>query len=840
MIYTSGSTGRPKGVVVTHSGVPSLAGQYIQAAKTMVAGSRLLQFSSPSFDMHVPDVLMTLGAGATLVMAPAERLLPGPELERLVAEQRISHLELPPAVLSVLSPDALSSVHTLMVAGEALSEELIRLWAPGRIMINAYGPTEFTVCATMSGPLVSGRVPPIGRPNLNAHVYVLDEGLQPVPAGVAGELYIAGPGLARGYLGRPATTAERFVANPFGPAGTRMYRSGDLVRWTDNGELEYVGRADHQVKVRGFRIEPGEIEAVLTSHASVARAVVTVREDQPGDKRIAAYVIPAAANDQPDELSDAQRVAEWQAIQDRHYRSDAAAEDDFAGWASSYDGRRIPIEQMEQWRGETVSRVLKLNPKRVFEIGVGSGLILSKVAPHCESYWGADLSAEVIDRLSRRVEEEPGLSGRVRLLNRPAHDFDGVPQGFFDVIVINSVIQYFPSGEYLKRVLLRAVEHLAPGGTVFVGDVRNLELLECFHAAISMRGIETGPGSTEHAAAMKRSMEMEQELLVSHDFFSAFTDEIGAISAHRVMLKELDAKNELSLYRYDVALRKAGGREPAPREVRMLAWGSDIHSLTEAAKLLAHDRPGALRLTGLPSARLVADRRMLLALESESAPDVWAAEAIDPALICDAAKSIGLRASIDWSRESPYAFDLLLAPEDFDDIDGVARSDAEEGTGSGSEKFFNVPNSSRPDVVNTETLIRRVQEFLPEYMVPSAVVVLDEFPLTSNGKLDRTALPAPESRRSISRQSARTPMEETLCGLFAEVLGLDEVGVDEGFFELGGHSLLATRLVSSIRAALGVEIPLATIFDSPRVSEIAEIVGVAEKARPALRRMPRK
>ncbi len=184
VIYTSGSTGRPKGVVVTHAGVASLAFQYIRAAGTEDAHSRVLQFSSPSFDMHIPDVLMALGAGAALVMADADTLLPGPELERLVDGHRITHLELPPAVLSVLSPDALSGVRTLMVAGEALSEELIRIWAPGRTMINAYGPTESTVCATMTGPLAGGGgVPPIGRPNLNTRVYVLDEGLRLVPPG---------------------------------------------------------------------------------------------------------------------------------------------------------------------------------------------------------------------------------------------------------------------------------------------------------------------------------------------------------------------------------------------------------------------------------------------------------------------------------------------------------------------------------------------------------------------------------------------------------------------------------------------------------------------------------
>ncbi|MFI5763593.1 phosphopantetheine-binding protein, partial [Streptomyces sp. NPDC051563] len=577
---------------------------------------------------------------------------------------------------------------------------------------------------------------------------------------------------------------------------------------------------------------------------SVARAVVTVREDQPGDKRIVAYVTRATSDGGVDELSDAQRVEDWKAIQDRHYGSEAAAEDDFAGWASSYDGQRIPTEQMEQWCDETVGRVLKLAPKRVFEIGVGSGLILKKVAPHCESYWGADLSAEVIGSLGRRVAEEAGLSDRVRLLSRPADDFDGIPQGYFDVIVINSVIQYFPSGEYLKQVLLKAVEHLAPGGTVFVGDVRNLKLLECFHAAVSMRGIDSGPGGIEHAAAAKRSAEMEQELLVDPDFFSALTAGVGELSSHRVMLKEQDAKNELSLYRYDVALCKVGGREPAPHEVRVLAWGTEVHGLEEAADLLKRGRPDAFRLTGLPNARLEADLRVLLALNNEIVPDLWATEAVDPGRICTIARSNGYRASLDWSRESPYAFDATLVPEGFDEFGGVARTGGEwaagSGSSSGSESFFNAPNASRSDVLNTEALIRRVQESLPEYMVPSAVVVLDEFPLTSNGKLDRSALPAPEARRLVSHRSARTPLEKTLSGLFAEVLGLDEVGIDDGFFELGGHSLLATRLVSMIRAALGVEIPLAAIFDAPRVSDIAAKVSVAEKARPALRRMPRK
>ncbi|QDQ09903.1 amino acid adenylation domain-containing protein [Streptomyces spectabilis] len=291
VIYTSGSTGRPKGVAVTHSGVAALVASQ-RRRLGLSAAARVLQFASPSFDVSVYEVCMALLTDATLVLVPEDELAPGSPLTDTIAARRVTHVFLPPAVLGALPAGSLPAVVSLAVGGDAAPPELVTAWAGGRDLVNAYGPTETTAIVTFSDPLVpDGRTPPIGRPVARTRLYVLDDALRPVPPGVAGELYVAGASLARGYPGRPGLTSGRFVACPYGPPGRRMYRTGDVVTRRHDGQLVFHGRADDQVQIRGFRVEPGEVQAALSEHPGVARAVVVAAE-RDGDRRLVGYAVP--------------------------------------------------------------------------------------------------------------------------------------------------------------------------------------------------------------------------------------------------------------------------------------------------------------------------------------------------------------------------------------------------------------------------------------------------------------------------------------------------------------------------------------------------------------------
>ncbi|MEO1183788.1 MAG: amino acid adenylation domain-containing protein, partial [Cyanobacteria bacterium J06636_27] len=302
LIYTSGSTGKPKGVLIPHRGLTNLTEDKIRVCD-VDSDSCILQFFSFSFDASIPEIIMALASGAKLCLASLEDVIPGLPLLKLLREKQVTHITITPSALSALPVEELPALKMVLVGGEAPSPELITKWSQGRKFINAYGPTEVTVNASMVECGNGHPITPVLRSSTNKQLYILDNNLQPLPVGVLGELHIAGVGLARGYLNRPDLTAEKFIPNPFlspsspstpsaPSAPSALYKTGDLACYLPDGSIKLFGRIDNQVKIRGFRIEIGEIEALLNQYPGIQTSVVIVREDNPGDKRLVAYIVP--------------------------------------------------------------------------------------------------------------------------------------------------------------------------------------------------------------------------------------------------------------------------------------------------------------------------------------------------------------------------------------------------------------------------------------------------------------------------------------------------------------------------------------------------------------------
>ncbi|HEY1966341.1 MAG TPA: condensation domain-containing protein, partial [Pseudonocardia sp.] len=753
-------------------------------------------------------------------MAPPQGYA-GEALTALLESQRVNAAFLTPTVLSTLDRARLDGLDTLMVGGEACPAELVAAWAPGRRMFNVYGPTEATFWVTSSAPLSAGQPVDIGAPIPGVCALVLDARLHPAPVGVVGELYVSGPAVAHGYVGRPELTADRFVANPFGESGARMYRTGDLVRWTPDATLAYVGRADTQIKLRGQRIELGEIENTLLACPQVTQAAVTVHDSATGAHLVGYITLEhtATADD------DAESVEEWQHIYDDLYGAEVEAPGfgmDFRGWHSSYTDEPIPLEEMEQWRSATVDRIMALQPRRVLEIGVGSGLLLSQIAPRCERYAATDFSPVVIEALANSLERlQIPWRDRVQLRAQPAHVTEALPRGYFDTIILNSVIQYFPSAGYLGEVIDNAMELLAPGGTLFVGDVRNYALQGAFQTGVALARASAADGA-EIRQRVHRAMLGEPELLLSPEFFTIWAAERPSVAGLGVQVKRGSGDNELNRYRYDVTIHKT------PAAVRSLAaapsWAwSHCAGLRGLHDRLTSQRPTTVRVTEIPRAGVITDVGVEAGLAAglpvaDALAQATAADAVGPEQLHQLGETSGYHVAVTWGLQ-PGTLDAVFltiepGPQQNSALTDLYLSPAgtpQHGT------HANDPHAN----TKVSAVRQRLSAWLPEYMVPAQIVVLDEFPLTSSGKLDRKALPAPVFAATPFR-APQTPTEKIVAGVFAEVLGVDRVGLDDDFFALGGDSLIATRVSARLQLALDREVPVRYLFDASTVGDLVD------------------
>ncbi|HEU4883622.1 MAG TPA: amino acid adenylation domain-containing protein [Longimicrobium sp.] len=847
VMYTSGSTGRPKGVIVPHRAVLRLV---LNSDFARFGSDEVwLQLAPIAFDASTLELWAPLLNGGRLALYPPVPVDPA-ELGGFIRRHGVTSAWLTAGLFHQMvdtSPETIGGLHQLLAGGDVLSVGHV-----GRVLeafphvrlINGYGPTEnttFSCCRTIVAADAGRATIPIGGPIANSTAYVLDANLLPAGPDVPGELFVGGDGVARGYLKAPTLTAERYLPDPFAErAGTRMYRTGDRVRRRPDGSIEFLGRIDEQVKIRGYRIEPGEVEAVLERSPLVATAVVHVREDVPGDKRLVAYVIPARP-DAVAEVAEAaaetadRQVSQWESLFDDVYTGSRGTEEgdetfDIVGWNSSYTGQPIPPEEMREWVERTVERILALHPRKVLELGVGTGLLLFRVAPGSTEYLGTDFSAQVLARLEGRLRGAEGFPP-VRLLQREAADFGGIEERRFDTAILNSVCQYFPTADYFADVVRNTVGALADGGAFFVGDVRNRWTLEAFRTAVEF---DAAPGSVrtdELRQRCRRIVEEEEELLVEPDFFRALQARIPRVSRVEARVKRGAFHNELTRHRFDVVVHvgPAVERETASS----VDWEGEELTLEMLRERLegAPDEP--LAVLGIPDARLWRELRIVELLAMEEGPETVAetravlagmpSPAIDPEALWALGESLGLVVEIRHAGpHAPGAVDAL-----FRRTERAAAFPERPLLQKEPREYANDPLWAAQARDLAPTLRAWVKEQLPEHMVPSALVVMDAFPLTPNGKVDRRALPAPEPQRLGTEEACvepRTATETTLAAIWAEVLRLERVFVDDNFFDLGGHSLLATQLATRVREAFSIELPLQRVFEAPTVAALAAVV----------------
>ncbi|NEP88102.1 MAG: amino acid adenylation domain-containing protein [Okeania sp. SIO2C2] len=854
MMYTSGSTGIPKGVNIRHQGVVRLV-KNTNYINNFTEEDIFLQLAPISFDAATLEIWGSLLNGGTLVIMPPHQ----PSLAEIgtaIRENQVTTLWLTAGLFQLMVEEQLENlkpVKQLLAGGDVLSVPHVQKVVeklPECQLINGYGPTEnttFTCCFSVKADSNLEKSVPIGKPISNTQVYILDSNLQPVPIGVAGELHIGGDGLATGYHNHPELTTEKFIPNPFEKSKVesqklKLYKTGDLTRYLADGNIEFLGRIDHQVKVRGYRIETGEIEAVINSYPEVKETVVVAREDNPGDKRLVAYIVPETQtkNSSNPELSETQ-VDSWQDIFNQQIYDELSEVSDplfnTRGWISNYDNQPIPVEQMRIWAGDIVSQVLAHKPESVWEIGCGTGMLLFQIAPHTKKYLGTDISNVSLEYIKQQKEQQPDKYAHVSLAQKRAEDMADVADNSFDVVLLSSIVQYFPSVEYLFEVIEESIRVVKPGGVIFLGDIRSLPLMKAFHSSVELYQGTPSLSVEQLKAKIDRKMEQETELLVSPELFVAIKEKHPEITHVQVRLQRGKEHNELNKYRYSVQLHI----DAQPASVIAETVESRVGMSYEEIETYLRDKePESICFSGLVNERVAKDVDLVEFLSQPKEKENL--QQLRQRLESREVKTIVPESLYELSSDLGYSLELCWSAQGRGELmDGVfVRSElAKEGivltplsqksvVAGNWNNYGNNPLNSQLRKQLIPQLREYLESRLPEYMLPSGLLVLSQLPLTPNGKVDRKALPALDVASSMSTEyvAPETETENILAEIWQEVLGIEKVGRHDNFFDLGGHSLMATQVISRIRHSFGIELTLQRLFESPTISDIAQSVEV--------------
>ncbi|GLB07639.1 nonribosomal peptide synthase [Aspergillus tubingensis] len=867
VMFTSGSTGQPKGVMIEHRAVVSRV-KGCDLLKEDVTAKPFAHISSIAFDAAVWEIYTPLLNGGTVICIDSVTITDFEAFSNVLHAECIKVALVTPALLKQLLTDSsalISKLHTLVVGGDrADPQNMIKARKHVQCdVINAYGPTENTVISTFyriaEGDGYHNGVP-IGQAGPNSGAYVVDQQLCPVPPGVIGELVVVGDGLARGYTDT-RRDVNRFVNINIRGQVLRAYRTGDRVRRRPvDGQLEYIGRLDGQVKIRGFRVETEEIEHVLRGSGLVESAAVLFQQPDDQEGRLVAFVTLLKGSDKQVPMDEVARGREeqkseqaWKQIfNEITYDSQIDPREagrDFSGWKSMYDGTDIDKEEMGEWLDDTITTLLNgAPPGNVLEIGTGSGMILFNIANDLQTYVGLEPVQSIVEFVKTMMDKvNPTLASKVQLYVGSASDLDKISSNILspDLVVVNSVAQYFPSAEYLSRLILDLLRrHQAK--TLFFGDIRSYALYAQFQVTKALH--REGKISPEYIRqSMADTVENETELLIDPAFFTSLAAEFPDLVHHvEILPKRMRATNELSCYRYSAIIHAVRQvylpiihTVDADQWIDYSAQGLSRNGLLDLLK--EGSESAVVAIANIPHSKTIFERLVAEAFSSrttmtdigwlpsirQNADEVDGLSAMD---LVDLGTLAGFHVELSWARQFSQHGGLDAIFHRIKSQDGRQRTMFQfrsDHEGRSTEDFSNQPMQGQP----TRHIIRELQQFLkirvPWYMVPAVIRVLGDMPNNHSGKIDRQALSqiaatmAPrQAPVDMTFVRPRTKFEVIVCEAFGHVLGC-EMGVTENFFDLGGHSLMATRAISKIVERTQCAITVRDMFDCPTPGALA-------------------
>ena len=885
VIYTSGSTGEPKGVQIEHRSLSNLMRSMAQQPG-LTAADIALTLTTIAFDMSVPELFLPLSIGATMELVGREIATDGNRLKQTLETAGITWMQGTPSTWRMLLAAGWQGNDQLkiLIGGEATPRELAdQLLVRCKALWNMYGPTETTVWSMATRIFADNRPILLGQPLDNTQVYLMEKlpsgELCPTAPGQPGEIYIGGWGVARGYLNRTELDRAKFISDFNNQeCGTKLYRTGDLAKRRPDGNLEFIGRVDHQVKIRGHRVELGEVETAITKHPQIASAAVITHRDQSHSQQLVGYVIPKAnpVNDPKPKKITAQAtkndgvtshnqavVNHWKALWDDAYRLGENPSDptfDFSGYRDTYTGDLLPAHAIEEWTERTVERILALQPRRVLEVGCGKGLLLFRTAPQCDRYVGIDVSPAAITHLQTHLAQNAPRWSHVSLACAAADELNQLTElrgDCFDTIVINSVIQYFPNRDYLFEVFEQLIALLQPGGKIFLGDVRNLTLLNHFHSNVQQQRQLTGIGDFPKTAGefkklIEQQCKQDQELLLSPDFFAHLQVHCPRICRIITQLKRGHERNELNDFRYDVVLclDNEDGDLVSPN---WTTW--EQQSLEDIEAYLISQQPEQWGLRDIVNRRISQTTQLLNQLEESKAEQPMAAllrdidvpPDIDPESLWQLGQRLSYRTHISWGSK-PEMLNVIFQKVTYTGElqswahnslaqscpDSVDLNQCIHQPWQADPDAIPIPNRATAPKLCSQALRQFLAENLPPYMVPSQFVVLEQLPLTPNHKVNRKALPIPSADNLLvaSNQylAPTSPVERQLAQLWETLLNRLPISKTANFFDCGGHSLLATQLMTQIRETFDLELSLAVLFQAPVLEDLAAAIIQAQTA----------